>query len=84
MFYVLGSLEIIAEEVENPFGTDANDLPTDELAKTIAGNVAGILVGESGSEFIRAREARQTRFSADKSREPQLEELSQEPRGGVY
>ncbi len=84
MFYVLGSLEIIAEEVENPFGTDANDLPTDELAKTIAGNVAGILVGESGPEFIRAREARQTRFSADESREPQLEELSQEPRGGVY
>jgi putative membrane protein len=45
MFYVLGSLEIIAEEVENPFGTDANDLPTDDLAKTIEGSVAEILVG---------------------------------------
>jgi putative membrane protein len=44
MFYVLGSLEIIAEEVENPFGTDANDLPTDEIAKTIAVNVKEILV----------------------------------------
>jgi putative membrane protein len=48
MFYVLGSLEIIAEEVENPFGTDANDLPTDDLAKTIAGNVKEILAS-SGS-----------------------------------
>lgn len=45
MFYVLMSLEIIAEEIENPFGTDANDLPTDELAKTIAGNVGEILLG---------------------------------------
>jgi putative membrane protein len=44
MFYVLGSLEIIAEEVENPFGTDANDLPTDDLAKTIGGNVREILL----------------------------------------
>ena len=44
MFYVLMSLEIIAEEIENPFGTDANDLPTDDLARTIAGNAAEILV----------------------------------------
>ena len=33
------------EEVENPFGTDANDLPIDDLAKTIAANVREILVG---------------------------------------
>lgn len=46
MFYVLMSLEIIAEEIENPFGTDANDLPTDELARTIAGNAEEILLGE--------------------------------------
>jgi putative membrane protein len=43
MFYVLASLELIAEEVENPFGTDANDLPTDALAKNIATNVREIL-----------------------------------------
>lgn len=47
MFYVLGSLEILAEEVENPFGTDANDLPTDEIADTIKRNVREILLGES-------------------------------------
>ncbi|MEY3956635.1 MAG: hypothetical protein RLZ73_1090 [Bacteroidota bacterium] len=28
IFYVLASLELIAEEIEDPFGTDANDLPT--------------------------------------------------------
>lgn len=44
MFYVLASLEIIAEEVENPFGTDANDLPTDDMAKNIALNVNEILL----------------------------------------
>lgn len=35
IFYVLTSLELIAEEIENPFGTDANDLPLDEIAKNI-------------------------------------------------
>ncbi|MBX7051433.1 MAG: bestrophin family protein [Flavobacteriales bacterium] len=35
IFYVLASLEIIAEEIENPFGTDANDLPLDEISKNI-------------------------------------------------
>jgi ion channel-forming bestrophin family protein len=46
MFYVLASLEIIAEEVENPFGLDANDLPTDDMARNIAANVREILVGK--------------------------------------
>jgi len=32
--------------VENPFGTDANDLPTDEIARAIAANVREILVDE--------------------------------------
>jgi putative membrane protein len=41
---VLASLEIIAEEVENPFGMDANDLPTDHMAMNIAVNVREILV----------------------------------------
>ena len=39
VFYILASLEIIAEEIEDPFGTDANDLPTDSLATTIKGNL---------------------------------------------
>lgn len=44
MFYVLVSLEMIAEEVENPFGDDANDLPTDQLAETVRRNVFELLV----------------------------------------
>jgi putative membrane protein len=36
MFYVLASLEILAEEIENPFGFDTNDLPLDELTVLIS------------------------------------------------
>ena len=43
ILYVLGSIELIAEEIEDPFGTDANDLPTDDLALTIKGNIKEIL-----------------------------------------
>ena len=35
VFYVLASLEIIAEEIENPFGSDDNDLPLDTICKGI-------------------------------------------------
>ena len=39
VFYVLVSLEIIAEEIEMPFGLDANDLPTQKLSDMIRRNV---------------------------------------------
>jgi putative membrane protein len=42
MFYVLVSMEILAEEIEDPFGKDASDLPTDELCVKIRGNVKEI------------------------------------------
>ena len=35
IFYVLASLELIAEEIEDPFGSDANDVPTDKIALNI-------------------------------------------------
>lgn len=35
IFYVLASLEVIAEEIESPFGDDANDLPLDQIATGI-------------------------------------------------
>lgn len=41
--YVLLSVELIAEEIEDPFGTDVNDLPTDELSVKIKDNVKEIL-----------------------------------------
>lgn len=44
IFYVLASLELIAEEIEDPFGKDANDIPTDQLAETIGKNVREIII----------------------------------------
>lgn len=35
VFYVLVSMEVLAEEIEDPFGPDDNDLPTDELSAKI-------------------------------------------------
>ncbi|HEY0041489.1 MAG TPA: bestrophin family ion channel, partial [Flavisolibacter sp.] len=43
VFYVLGSLELIAEEIEDPFGKDANDLPMQRLCDNIKRNVEEIL-----------------------------------------
>jgi putative membrane protein len=43
IFYVLASLELIAEEIEDPFGSDANDLPTDTIAGGIRESVFEIL-----------------------------------------
>jgi ion channel-forming bestrophin family protein len=42
--FVLMSVELIAEEIEDPFGRDINDLPTDELALKIKDNVKEILL----------------------------------------
>ncbi len=39
VLYVLGSLELIAEEIEDPFGEDSNDLPLDSLCETIGKNI---------------------------------------------
>lgn len=43
VFYVLGSLELIAEEIEEPFGKDANDLPMQKICENIKRNVDEIL-----------------------------------------
>jgi len=43
MFYAFASLELISEEIEDPFGTDDNDLPTDEIAEKIKLNTLEIL-----------------------------------------
>jgi putative membrane protein len=42
VFYILLSVELIAEEIEDPFGRDDNDLPTDELSVKIKSNVKEI------------------------------------------
>lgn len=42
--FILLSVELIAEEIEDPFGKDINDLPTDDLAGTIRANAHEILI----------------------------------------
>lgn len=41
-FYFLMSVELISEEIEDPFGKDVNDLPLDDLCVKIKRNVAEI------------------------------------------
>jgi ion channel-forming bestrophin family protein len=43
IFYVLASLELIAEEIEDPFGGDENDLPMNKMAQNIKKHVGEIL-----------------------------------------
>ena len=43
IFYVLASLELIAEEIEDPFGGDANDVPTEKIAENIRIHINEIL-----------------------------------------
>ncbi len=43
ILYVLASLELIAEEIEDPFGVDANDLPVDDICNNIEKHVGEIL-----------------------------------------
>lgn len=45
VFYVLASLELIAEEIEDPFGDDPNDLPMDKMAGNIRKNIEDIIAG---------------------------------------
>jgi ion channel-forming bestrophin family protein len=44
VFYVLVSMEVLAEEIEDPFGNDDNDLPTDTLTEKIQDVVGNILI----------------------------------------
>lgn len=44
-FYAFASLELISEEIEDPFGDDANDLPTQEMSERIKANLEEITKG---------------------------------------
>ena len=48
VFYILVSVELIAEEIEDPFGVDENDLPLNALCDTIEANVSEILTTRKG------------------------------------
>jgi ion channel-forming bestrophin family protein len=43
IFYVLASLELIAEEIEDPFGNDNNDLPMKKISENIRKSIEEIL-----------------------------------------
>ncbi|MBX3253553.1 MAG: hypothetical protein KF862_05375 [Chitinophagaceae bacterium] len=43
IFYVLASLELIAEEIEEPFGKDSNDLPMRKITENITKNIHELL-----------------------------------------
>lgn len=43
IFYVLASLELIAEEIEDPFGGDVNDLPTKKISENIKKHIEELL-----------------------------------------
>jgi putative membrane protein len=43
VFYALVSMEVLAEEIEDPFGVDDNDLPTDSIADKIKQNCQEVL-----------------------------------------
>jgi putative membrane protein len=51
MAFAMLGIEVISEEIENPFGLDANDLPTGHMADTIRDNVYGILNVEMQEKF---------------------------------
>jgi len=43
IFYVLASLELVAEEIEDPFGVDSNDLPMDRMCENIQKQISELL-----------------------------------------
>ena len=43
ILYILLSIELLAEEIEDPFGSDINDLPLDILSEKIERNVKELM-----------------------------------------
>jgi putative membrane protein len=43
IFFVLASIELISEEIEEPFGYDDNDLPTTKIAENIKKHVEELI-----------------------------------------
>ncbi len=48
IFFALLGVELLGEEIEDPFGLDCNDLPTGDIAHTIKTNIFEILEDRSG------------------------------------
>ena len=50
IFYVLASLEMIAEQIEDPFGNDAPDLPIEALCQQVERDVQQILLSKATAD----------------------------------
>jgi ion channel-forming bestrophin family protein len=50
IFFAMLGLELMAQEIEDPFGLDCNDLPTGDIANTIKKNVFEILEQEPAAQ----------------------------------
>ena len=50
VFFALLGIELMGEEIEDPFGLDCNDLPTGDIAHTIKRNVFEILEDRTPAE----------------------------------
>ncbi len=56
VFFALLGVELLGEEIEDPFGLDCNDLPTGDIAETIQRNVFEILLPLAEAETAPQRE----------------------------
>lgn len=54
IFFAFIGVQLMAEEIEDPFGLDCNDLPTGDIAHTIKNNVFELLESKSslGKEHV--------------------------------
>ncbi|OWP74965.1 hypothetical protein BWK62_12250 [Flavobacterium oreochromis] len=55
IFYVLARLELITEEIEDPFGGDENDLPIKKITLNIKKQVDDILLTTKYTYFIKKK-----------------------------
>ncbi|MFT5617570.1 MAG: putative membrane protein, partial [Arenicella sp.] len=55
IYFLAMSIVTIAEEIEDPFGRDPNDLPVDAIARNIHNNINEIYESESGVSLDEGR-----------------------------
>jgi len=56
IFFAFIGVELMAEEIEEPFGLDCNDLPTASIAHTIKNNVHELLLDKSSVSQVNSEE----------------------------
>lgn len=52
VFYTMVGIELVGEEIEDPFGTDPNDLPMDALTHKIKANVIELMSEAETNELV--------------------------------